>query len=151
MNKIDEAVKCFKDGYNCSQAVFSTYCEQFGLDRDTALKISCPFGGGMARMGGTCGAVTGAFMVIGLKEGKHLPDDNEAKETTYRHVREFTEKFEEIYGSIQCKDILNCDINTENGRKFASEHGLFENICPGFVCDAARILEDVLELNKIEE
>lgn len=146
MSKSDDAIRCFQEGFNCAQAVLSTYCEQFDLDRETALKLACPFGGGMARMGLTCGAVTGAFLLIGLKYGKHMPRDLEAQETTYRLVREFTDKFTEMYGSIKCSDLLSCDISTERGREFAVEHGLFTNLCPCFVGDAAKIVEDLLEL-----
>ncbi|MBH1940602.1 C_GCAxxG_C_C family protein [Mobilitalea sibirica] len=146
MNKAKEAVQCFHEGYNCSQAVFSSYSEELGLERDTALKIACPFGGGMGRMGKTCGAVTGAFMLIGLKHGTYQSD--QSKETTYRLVQEFTEKFKEMYGSIECKDLLNCDISTEGGRAFASEHGLFDKLCPIYVEDAVKLIEELMELKQ---
>lgn len=146
MSRADEAVQCFKNGFLCSQAILSTYCEQLGLDRDIAIKIACPFGDGIARMGETCGAITGAFMLIGLKHGMNVPEDKEAKETSYRLVQEFTDRFTEMYGSIKCKDILSCDISTENGRAFAEDHGLFDALCPVFVYDAARIIEELLEL-----
>ena len=57
-SKVNEAVDCFNNGFNCSQAILSTYCEQFGLDKITALKLSCGLGAGMGRLGETCGAVT---------------------------------------------------------------------------------------------
>ncbi len=149
-SKCDEAIKCFNAGFNCSQAVLSTYCERLGLSKETALKIACPFGGGMARTGETCGAVTGAYMLIGLKEGKYLPEDGGAKENTYRLVHEFNDRFKEIYGSLLCKDILSCDISTEKGMKFAEEHNLYKTLCPGFIRDASIIIEDLLELNPAE-
>ena len=69
MNQIDLALSRFAEGFNCSQAVFSSYAE--GIDEATALKIASGFGGGMGRMAETCGAVTGAMMVLGLKFGGH--------------------------------------------------------------------------------
>ncbi len=151
MSKADEAVQCFKNGYLCSQAVLSTYSEQLGLDRETALKLACPFGGGIARMGETCGAVTGAFMLIGLKAGmvdSHKPED---KEHTYQLVQEFTDRFTEMYGSIKCAELLHCDISTEKGRTFAIEHNLYDTLCPVYVCDAVKIVEDLLELKSIHK
>ena len=47
--KPDQAVATFNNGFNCAQAVFSTYAEEFGIDRTIALKISCGFGAGMGR------------------------------------------------------------------------------------------------------
>jgi C_GCAxxG_C_C family probable redox protein len=146
MSKTDCAVTCFNSGFNCSQAVLSTYCEQLGLDKETALKISCPFGAGMGRMAETCGAVTGAFMLIGLKHGKYLSDDAFSKEKTYHLVQEFTDKFKAIYGSIKCKDLLGCDMSTPEGAKYAKENGLWDTLCPKFVYDASKLTEELLEL-----
>lgn len=149
-SRCEEAAKCFDEGFNCCQAVFSTYSEQLGLDRETALKISSPFGGGIARMGDTCGAVTGALMLIGLKEGKYLAEDDEAKDKCYRLSQEFIGRFKELYGSTICREILSCDLSTENGQKFAKEHNLTKTLCPGFVRDATRIVENLLELISAE-
>jgi C_GCAxxG_C_C family probable redox protein len=144
MNKADKASACFKEGFNCSQAVFSTYAVEMGMDRDIALKISQAFGGGMAQMGETCGAVTGAFMVIGLKYGRTRADDDEAKVKTYSLVKEFTEKFKARNGTIICRELLGCDIGTPEGNRVAKDKELFSTVCPGFVRDAVDILEKIL-------
>lgn len=144
MKKADKASLCFKEGFNCSQAVFSTYAVGMGLDRNTALKVSQAFGGGMAQMGETCGAVTGAFMVIGLKYGRTRADDNEAKEKTYELVKEFTQKFRARNGTIICRELLRCDLSTPEGQRIAKDKELFSTVCPGFVKDAVDILEEVL-------
>ena len=84
MSRIEEAISRFKEDFSCAQSIFSTYAPHYGLDEDKALKISTGFGGGMARSGRTCGAVTGAYMVIGLKYGMGLSKDDDAKENTYQ-------------------------------------------------------------------
>jgi len=100
MNRVEHAVSSFKEGFNCSQAVLSTYGPQFGLNRESALKVSGAFGAGMGRLGETCGAVTGAFMVIGLKYGSTRAEDKETKERAYSLVRDFVKKFKARNGSI---------------------------------------------------
>lgn len=65
----DLARELFKQGYNCSQSVFAAFCDETGLDTETALKIASSFGGGMGRLREVCGAVTGMFMVVGMKYG----------------------------------------------------------------------------------
>lgn len=144
MKRSDKALAVFEDGFNCSQAVFSTYGIEMGVSRDIALKIAQSFGGGMGQMGEVCGAVTGAFMVIGLKYGKTRTDDDEAKRKTYALVKEFTEKFKASNGSIICRDLLRCDLSTAEGQRVAKERGLFSTVCPGFVKDAVDILEAIL-------
>ncbi len=93
----------------------------------------------------TCGAVTGAFMVIGLKYGRTSADDWEAKQKTASLVREFAEKFEERHKSIVCKELLGCDISTDEGSKHAKESNLTGTICPKLVADAVEILEEILQ------
>lgn len=144
MNRVNEAVSLFQEGFNCSQAVFTTFAVEMGMDRDVALKVAQAFGGGMGQMGETCGAVTGAFMVIGLKYGRTSVDDDEAKAKTYALVKEFVEKFKARNGTIICRELLGCDIGTPDGHRIAKEKDLFSTVCPGCVRDAAEILEVIL-------
>jgi len=143
--KSEQAVRKFRKGFNCSQAVLSVYAEEFGLCRETALKIACGFGGGMGRMGLTCGAVAGAFMVIGLKYGNVDANEKEIKEKTYGLVGEFARRFEKRNGSSICRELLGCDISEPEGLRSAKENGLFTSVCPGLVRDAVEILEEMLE------
>ena len=96
-------------------------------------------------MGETCGAVTGAFMVIGLKYGNTEADDEEAREKTYKVVREFVDRFGGRHGSLRCKDLLGCDISTPEGRSTAKENKLYDTVCPKLVQEAAEIIEQILE------
>lgn len=141
----EQAVTTFNQGFACSQAVLSAFAEDFGLDRETALRVSGAFGAGMARQGLTCGAVTGALMAIGLKHGKTQAEDNEARERTYALVHEFVRRFEALRNSTQCNQLLGHDMHSEAGRKAASEAGLFTSLCPALVGDAAKLVEELLE------
>ena len=146
MNKPDEALSCFKETFGCSQAVFSTYATEMGLDRETALRVAGAFGGGMARMGETCGAVTGAFMLIGLKYGQTKADDGAAKKKTYQLVHEFVEKFKERNQSIVCRELLGVHPGTPEGLHAFKEKDLKNTICAKLVRDAAEIVEEILEI-----
>lgn len=141
--KSEEAVERFKKGFNCSQAVVGSFSEQFGLDCDKACKVATGFGGGM-RMGGTCGAVTGAFMVLGLKYGNRTAEDKEGKIKTYKKIEEYTTRFKTRHGSVACRELLDCDISTPEGMKEAQDKGLFSSTCPLMVQDAVEILEEML-------
>jgi len=136
MSKAKKAVKCFEDGYNCSQAVFATYSPDFGVPFEQALKIASGFGGGM-RIDGTCGAVTGAFMVLGLKFAK-------GKDKPYDKIIKFAETFRQKNKSINCQALIGCDIRTKQGMDKAANQGLFRSICSPLVKDAAEILETML-------
>lgn len=145
MNRVELAVSCFKDGFSCSQAVFSTYATQLGLSREAALKIAGAFGGGMGHMGETCGAVTGAFMAIGLKHSRSIAEDRQSREKTYSLVREFVDKFRARNGSIICRELLGYDLSTPEGASMVREKKLNETLCTRLVQDAAEIIEQIFE------
>jgi C_GCAxxG_C_C family probable redox protein len=145
MSNADLAVTCFEEGFNCSQSVLVAYAATLGLDRETALRVAAPFGGGMGRTGETCGAASGALMVIGLRHAQPLAEDKDAKEKTYELAREFLNGFAARNdGCVKCRELLGRDIGTPEGLQTAREQGLFETLCPKFVRDAAEIVEQLI-------
>jgi C_GCAxxG_C_C family probable redox protein len=145
--RVQTALERFNNGFNCSQSVLSSFSEQFGLDCEKAFKVATGFGGGM-HMAGTCGAVTGAFMVLGLKYGNSTAQNRQAKEKTYEMVSQFTDRFKRRNKSVECGKLLDCDISTPEGMKEAQDKGLFTSVCPRVVQDAAEILEEMLAEDK---
>ncbi|NHJ21128.1 MAG: C_GCAxxG_C_C family protein [Candidatus Lokiarchaeota archaeon] len=145
MSRIEEALSIFEKDFNCAQSIFGTFAPYYGLDQDIALKIATGFGGGMGRSGRTCGAVTGAYMVIGLKHGLGLSNDSDAKDKTYQIVNEFSYRFLKKNGSMICKEIIGCDINTPEGLEFFRQNDLLDKKCRLCVKNAAEILEELLE------
>lgn len=146
MNNAERAAEYFARGFNCSQSVLAAYAEQFGLTEDLALKLAGGFGGGMGRMAGTCGAVTGAIMVIGLKFAGTAPGDVRGRENAYAVVREFAHRFKGRNVTVLCRELLECDISTPEGIKHAHEEKLIKQCCPKFISDAAEILDQLIEL-----
>lgn len=140
-SKVNEALACFNDGFNCSQAILSTYCEEFGLDKKTALQLSCGLGAGMGRLGETCGAVSGAYLLIGLKYGKFSKEDETAKEKTYTMIQEFTKLFNERNKSTICRELLGVDLINDDKQLVVPRT---QAICPKMVKDAAEIIEELL-------
>jgi C_GCAxxG_C_C family probable redox protein len=130
---------------NCAQSVFSAFSSNLGLDEKTAFNITQAFGGGM-HVNSVCGAVTGAYMALGLANPvtQENPRRNYEKIETLRN--EFNRRFKEIYGSINCTDLLGYDLAKPEEAAKAHESGIFITKCPNFVRDAATILEDLLKL-----
>jgi C_GCAxxG_C_C family probable redox protein len=140
----DKAVAAFQEGFSCSQAVLSAFCEELGMGRATGLKVSSAFGGGIASTGNLCGAVSGGLMAIGLKHGRTRADDLAAKEKTYSLANAFMDEFRARHGSIVCRELLGCDLGTAEGKaeiKAKNHHG---TTCTMLVRDAAELLEKVL-------
>lgn len=141
MTTASDAVACFDGGFNCAQAVFATASEHHGLDEETALRVACGFGAGMGRQQHTCGAVSGAYLLIGLACGNSSADDRPARERTYALVREFAARFEERNGSTNCRELLGVDL-VGGDRETVTER--VRAVCPNAVRDAAEIVGQLL-------
>jgi C_GCAxxG_C_C family probable redox protein len=144
MERVELAMSLFEKGFSCSQAVLAAFGDRFGVEHEIALRIAAGFGGGMGRMAQTCGAVTGAFMLIGLKYGGIDPKDRQAKEKAHAVVREFANRFISRNEFVLCRELLGCDISTPEGYQFAKEKKLFATICPKYVKDAAEIVDEMI-------
>jgi C_GCAxxG_C_C family probable redox protein len=147
MKKKQLADQYHERGYGCAQAVLAAYAQDFGLSEETALHISTGFGSGMGRMCEVCGALTGGFMVIGLKYGKVITDGTKYgtdTETTYKLVAELARKFETINGSIYCRDLIGHDLSNPEQRAKVVKMGLFKTTCKKCILDSVELLEEIL-------
>jgi len=134
-NEATVASEAFSNGLYCSQAVLGAFCEKYGMDKSTALKISCGLNSGF-RCADMCGAVSGAVLVIGLKYG-------DSKDTCSSKTEEFIKSFREKNGEVLCRNILGCDISTPEGRAKAKKENLFGTVCTKMVFDAALTLTEL--------
>ena len=143
MSRIDDAGRLFGEGYACSQAVLIAFAPLVDLDRHEALRIAAGFAAGM-RQGQTCGAATGAIMVLGLA----LCDDScatrEGRAGVASDVDTFMARFRHRVGASDCPDIMGIDIRSPEGRATAQEQGVFAERCLPAVRAAAEILDDML-------
>lgn len=137
----DRAEELFNQKYNCTQSVLMTFTDQGGMNEETAARLAACFGGGLARRGEVCGAVTGALMVLGILLAKPTP---EGKEGNYQLAQEFMHYFENRHGTLLCRHLIGCDLTNPEGRQQAEDTGVTRTICPALVRDAAAILEYML-------
>ena len=143
--KEEKAIESFRSGLNCSQSVLHAYANEMKVDNEFALSISCGFGGGMGRLQETCGAVTGAFMVLGIYNCKKFTDNKDRKEKTYAMIQRFSRKFKSFHGVIDCKTLIKADLNTEEGRKYVADNNLHEKVCERCIADAIGIVDELIE------
>lgn len=144
MSKQDLAKNKFDSGFNCAQSVLIPFASQMNIDLDTVLKLSSGFGAGMGRTQGTCGALTGAYMVLGLKFGKQFPDDA-SNEKVVKIIQDITHKFETEHGFTNCSDLLNVDLKTIKGQASFTEKNLHETVCSHCVNSAVSFLEEIIK------
>jgi C_GCAxxG_C_C family probable redox protein len=142
MSHTTEALELFAAGANCAQAVLAAFGDQTGLENDKAIRIAGSFGGGM-KQALTCGAVTGALMVLGMKYGCSDHTDMKEKARITAITRDFSTRFIARHGTMSCKDLLGLDISTRDGHDKAAAKGLFKSECTRFIASAVEILEEM--------
>jgi C_GCAxxG_C_C family probable redox protein len=145
MESIEEkAIRTFRSGLNCAQAVFTAYSEEMQFDNKMGLSVSVGFGGGMGRLQETCGAVTGSFMVLGIFNCKKFIDNKDRKEATYAMIQKFSQEFKLINGTTDCLELLKCDLKTEEGNRYAKENNLFGTVCEKCISDSVKTINKLI-------
>lgn len=145
-NKGLEAKELFEQGYNCAQSVFGAFAEECGIDRETAVKLASPFGGGIGRMREVCGAVSGMMMAAGLLCGYSDPKAFDEKKRTYGMVQELAGRFREENGSIVCRELLGLEGKDTSATPSKRTDGYYQKRpCSCLVECAANILESYLD------
>jgi C_GCAxxG_C_C family probable redox protein len=146
------AKELFEKGYNCSQSVVSAFCDEIGLNFETSLKLASSFGGGMGRLREVCGAVSGMFMVVGLKYGYSDQSDKIAKTEHYKLIQSLAMKFKEENKSIICRELLGLSV-VKNSPIPEDRTEIYYKNCPcvELVEHAAEILDVYIQNRKIEE
>jgi len=140
-----KAKENFTAGYNCAQSVFLVYANRYGIDEETALKLSSSFGGGMGRLREVCGAVSAMFMVAGLEKGYIENNNDELKAKHYELIQTLAGKFKEKHGSIICRDLLGLDEGKDSPvPSKRTEQYYAERPCQEFIADACKILDEYL-------
>jgi C_GCAxxG_C_C family probable redox protein len=130
--RVEETIARHDKGYNCAQAVACTYCDLVGLDEATMFKVTEAMGLGMGGMEGTCGAVSGACVVAGMKNSSGNLEHPDSKGATYQLSKEILKAFKEKNQSTICKELKGV------------QTGTVLRSCPDCIRDAAAIVENIL-------
>ena len=143
--KSEKAVELFHTGYNCAQSVFCAFCEDFGMDFETGLKLSSSFGGGMGRLREVCGAVSAMFMIAGLKYGYTEPNNDIIKQAHYERIQNLAAKFEEKHKTIICREILGLPKGKDTPVPSKRTEEYYQTRpCEKCIADAAQIIADFI-------
>ncbi len=146
--KINEAVriaeKNFLLGFNCAESALIGVTHALDLKSDMIPRIATGFGGGVSRYGSICGALSGAIMAMGACCGRDNLDDPEGRQKMQNLVFSFIEDFKKEFLFIDCRDLTECNLLTEEGRiKFDTEKIRQKNCCE-FVKFAVRKGAEIL-------
>lgn len=143
MSRTEKALFLFRKGYNCAQAVLAAFADILPMNEPDLLGIATGFGAGFGRKQLTCGAVTGAVMVLSSYYFNHS-SPVESKKKCYSHVRNFHTRFTEKLGTDECIRLLGVDISSSEGYSFAVDHDLFSVRCERFVTESVTLLEEII-------
>ena len=131
-SRVKETIVRHDKGYNCAQAVACTYCDLFGYKEEDVFRMTEGFGAGMGGMQATCGALSGAVLLAGLKNSDGQINAPKTKGKTYKLSRQLLERFHERCGSTICAELKGVTTGTP------------VHSCADCIKDAAAIVEEVL-------
>lgn len=141
----ERALALQKEGFSCAQSMVASQCELYGVDRITALRFAGVFGSGIGRSAQTCGVITGAMMLIGLKYGKKFPEDPDDLDR-FGIAQEFIRRFKEKHcGRFKCQELLEYDVSKDDELDYILKNGLFEKVCQQMVYEGADMIHELLE------
>lgn len=143
MNKSEQAKSYFLSGHNCAQSVLLSFASELHYSTELAEKIAAGFGGGMGKTQQTCGAVTGAIMVLGILQGERVNNSKQLRSESIRSAKELMQAFTEEFGTTRCSELIGCDVNTPEGSARFREENIMENVCAGCVARAVQIVESL--------
>lgn len=148
MTRGDIAKNLFLEGYNCSQAVAGAFSDILKIDKETLIKLSSSFGGGMGRLREVCGAVSGMFIVLGILEGYTDASDNTHKKEHYENIQKLAEEFRKENGAIVCRELLGLTVKKDDPTPEKRNGEYYKKRpCAELVKSAADILEKYLNFN----
>lgn len=130
--RVDKVAEKHKSGYNCAQAVACAYCDQVGIDEETMFRMTEGLGLGMGGMEGTCGALSAAAVLAGLKISTADLEKPNSKGTSYKAAKACIAAFKEKNSTIVCRELKGVDT------------GKVLRACPDCICDAVAIIEENL-------
>lgn len=140
-----KACENFREGYNCAQSVLLAFSDITGFDKETTLKLSSSFGGGMGRLREVCGAVSSMFMIAGILKGYTTPNDDDIKGNHYALIQDLGNKFKSECGSIICRDILGLEDGADSPTPSKRTDQYYqERPCEHCIQIAAEIIEEQL-------
>lgn len=144
-----KAVELFRQGCNCSQAVFTAFSDVTGIDEKTAMRMSSSFGGGLGRLREVCGAVSGISLAAGCLWGYDNIEDKSFKTEHYALISDMANKFSDILGSYICRELLglkDCEYSPVADDRTAEYYA--DRPCEKCIAAAARILDEEIEKRK---
>ena len=143
-NHAERAARLFREGCNCAQSVFLAFSDLTKMDRDTAIRVSASFGGGMGRLREVCGGVSGAIMALGMICAPLDPTDQALKAEHYRRVQAVANKFRDKHSTIICRELLGDQAGSGHVPEARTDKYYKKRPCEQMVYDGAAALEEVL-------
>ncbi|MFO8235167.1 MAG: C-GCAxxG-C-C family protein [Bacteroidales bacterium] len=142
MQRKGKAVELYSGEFNCAQSIIGAFEDKLSNKKNILINAAAGFGGGMGRMQKTCGAVTGAIMILSTLNKTEISN---SKEQLIQNIQEFTRAFDKKFGALDCASLISYDLNTAKGRAKAKEDNIFELKCANIVATTVEIITEIIE------
>jgi C_GCAxxG_C_C family probable redox protein len=129
--------------YGCAETVLLVLKEAFGLPDPEDPSPALALNGGVAYSGGTCGAISGAAIAVGLLAGRRVGDHAIAKGAAREIVAALIDEFTGRFGAVDCRALLGHEIRSAEQHRAFVESGAWRRACMDQVVFAVERLADL--------
>lgn len=124
-------------GLLCAESVAVSVAEALGLDAPLLPRMATGLCAGLCRNRGTCGALLGGMLAMGLAQGRDTPE--EKYDDLFALAGGLVAAFRERFGSDNCLELTGCDLGDAEGQRRFAEEKVKQNKCLDFVEFAAAV------------
>lgn len=115
--------------HGCAEATFLALKAEFGLAEPADPSPAMALNGGVAYSGGTCGAVTGAALAVGMLAGSRITDHPRANLVARELTAELMDAFRTAHGAVDCRDLLGIDLRAPGAHDAFIASGAWRSRC----------------------
>lgn len=139
---VKKSLELFEGGFNCAEATLKAINDTYNINSPAVPRIATGLGGGIAKTGNICGALSGTILGLSLISGRD--STTEKQDEVYTLIQNFLTQFETEFGATTCPSLTGCDLKTEEGQKNFSLPERREK-CKNFVRRASEIATELLD------
>lgn len=143
MLRQEKATSLYRNGLNCAQSVIGAFEDIIGEEKATMTSAATGFGGGMGKLQKTCGAITGSIMVMSKLQNNNTQD---SQKLLTQNIQNYLEKFEKHFGSVDCRNLIPYNLNSNEGKEKAIQHNVFEEKCTKFITKSVEWVSNILDI-----
>lgn len=118
-----------RNQFGCAETTFIVLKGAYGLADPMDASAAMALNGGIAYGGGTCGAITGVALAVGMLAERRIDDHRAAKRVARELVANLADEFRSEHGAVDCRDLIGYDLRSPGQHEAFMASGAWRDRC----------------------